>query len=320
MNSETKIPTLLALAILLTGIVVGVYSITQTQTLFSKASNTAVPKNITVSNLDNDSVSINFQTEEPVNSFIDVGATSSLGQVYLDERDNGSPSPHSLHFFTITGLTPNTTYYYKIDTGSIYYPDQPLSFKTTAKISSSGYQPLIGVITDANSQPIQEAFIQLQLTGAQTLTTVTKQNGSFILPLATLKNDNLDKAFKLDQSIPAKLVVFNNSLRSEVTINLPFNQGVLPKIILGQNLNFITPTPSPSPVLGLSIQTLTKKALDLNHDQKVDLNDLSLILKYFHSSNYPDNIDLNKDHQIDQSDIEIFQQFLSQQLTKENSQ
>lgn len=266
MNSEVKIPTLLGLAVLIIGLGVGIFLVSQNQILKSKASQNIIPKKINVVNINGNSASIYWQTDQPVSSFIQAGPMPSLGLTFKDDRDTLSPKAHLLHFVTLTGLTPDTTYYYKITTGSTSYPGGiPFTFKTSSASKASPHQPLIGTVMDSTLQPVTESLLTLEVPGNQPIATITKVGGNFILPLISLQN--IDK-------LPASLIVFDLERSSTVSLILPPTQAVLPPITLGQNLDLTnrvtTPEASPS-------TTINKH--DLNGDGIVNALDRAIIYK-----------------------------------------
>lgn len=321
MNSEAKIPTLLALGILLVGIAVGVYSVSQTKTIFTKADTSTIPKNITVSDISFDSVSISWQTDAPISSFVDSGPTENLGTVFLDDRDS-NPSPHNLHFVTLKNLTPSTAYFYKITSGSYSYPQTLLTFKTTSKLDLSNNQPLIGTVLREDGQPVTEALVKLEISQAQILITITKGNGSFILPLTEVKDQSFTKPYQIPPNTQATLTVEGQGLISQVNLTLPYKNPVLPTITLGQNLNLIEPTPTstlppPSPTTSsksvLGVSTSDIKRYDLDHDGKVTVLDLSILISNMTKPKPNPQADLNGDGVVDEKDIEILQSVLNSQ-------
>lgn len=318
-TSRLRIPTLLGLAILIIGLVGGVFLATQGQvgSFRTKAATEGMPQNITVANISANSVSIYWQTKEAVPGFIQAGLSPSLGLVFRDERDPQAPKPHKLHFVTLNNLTPDTTYYYKISSGPTLYPaNKTLSFKTAPAYPFSKEeqfnqgQPVIGTVIDLNSNPIDEALVVLEIPGAQNLATITKVAGNFVVPLKNLYNQTLDKAFTTQEaSLSATLTVFNLQSSSKVILPLPVKT-ILPPVTLGKDVDlttFFTASPSASraPI-----------KYDLNKDGVVNALDASIIFKNFGPVKKTSNnleakeADLNQDGVVDQKDIEIISPFI----------
>lgn len=243
MNSEIKIPTLLGIGVLTLGLVIGIFLVTTSQVLKSRASQSSSPQNITLTNVSSNHVSVFWQTDQEVPGFIQSGTTTSLGETFTDERDTKAPQSHQVHFITLTSLTPNTVYYYKINSGSESYPAKDtFSFKTPMSITPSNTQPLIGSVIDTNLQPVTEAVATLEIPGGQTLSAVTKTAGNFVIPLAEIYNQQLDNNFVLGQTpITAKLTVSDFVKSSQIIFQLPLT-GTLPPITLGENVDLTTPS------------------------------------------------------------------------------
>lgn len=300
---EIRIPTLLGLGILISGLVIGGFLVNQRQTLLTKAAPTVEPKNITVANLSSLAVSIYWQTDIATTGFVQAGVNPSLGQTFLDERDLKSPSQYNLHFVTLNNLNPNTTYYYKVTSGPANYPKgSPLTFKTPLQLPSSGDRPLIGKVVDERLQPIQEAIIKLEIPGAQILAAITKTAGNFIIPLSELRTDDNKEVFKLSEASPAaQLTIINTSKSSEVKFKLPFSD-ILPPIVLGKNLDLIQKVASPA---------AAKINFDLNKDGVVNSHDYSVVVQNLGNKPKVKETDLNGDGIVDKKDLDLINQQIS---------
>ncbi len=304
MGSKIRIPTLLGLGVLVVGMVAGIFLTTQKQAALFKtrAAISAAPKNITVTNISDTSASIYWQTDEDAPGFIQVGSSSSLDLTFKDDRDSGPPQSHRLHFVTISGLTPNTTYYYKINSGSAIYPSgDPATFKTADSQAVSNLQPLVGTIIDSTMQPVTEALVVLSIPGAQNLATISKVSGNFILPLKEIRNTDLKQMGLPEGSTTATLTVFNSQSKSLINLQLPLSNSVLQPITLGQDLNLI-PTPA-SPAA-------TQNKYDLNGDGVINSLDMSILLKNFGKNPKNKAADLNADGVVNQKDVDLLNKFI----------
>lgn len=307
---EIKIPTILGLSVLVAGLVVGILLVTQNQ-LFSLKTKAAKPlliEKVTVANITANSASIYWQTDQPTSGFIQAGQTNSLGLTFKDERDPQAPKPHHLHFATLTNLNPDTTYFYKINSGANVYPqNSPLSFKTAkatasqdAQSSLNYGQPLIGTIVYENLQPVTEALVLLEIPGAQNLATITKIVGNFILPLANVYNQPVDN----NTPLSATITVFDLQKSSKATLHLPIKT-VLPPIVLGQDID-LTLVFASSSAQAKQQQT----SYDLNKDGVVNSLDLSLLIKNLGPNSKLKEADFNQDGIVDQKDINLMSPYI----------
>lgn len=302
--AEVRIPTLLGLGVLLAGLVGGVLLVTTSQVFKTRASISETPKSIALANLSEARASIYWQTDQPATGFVQAGPSAALGLTFRDDRDTQAPEPHQLHFITLSNLTPNTVYYYKISSGTnTYPPGEPFSFKTpTGKTTPSNLSPLIGTILDSNVQPVTEAIVTLELPEAQSLAAVTKLAGNFILPLTEIRNLALTESLILPEAgLSGKLIVFNQTKRSEIAIKLPFITTTLPQITLGQNMDLSSPPASPS---------ATSTQYDLNNDGVVNSLDLAIVIKNRGKSPKNKQTDLNRDGVVDQKDVDIINRYI----------
>lgn len=305
MISKVRIPTLLGLGVLLVGLAVGVFFTTQKSPLFwgTKAAPSILPQKITLANLSATSASIYWQTNEKSSCFLQTGTTTSLGTTFRDDRDREAPKPYRLHFVTLSNLSPNTIYFYKISCNSTFYPlGTPLSFKTLAPIPSSNLSPIIGTVVDKNFQAVEETLVVLDIPGAQSLATITKFGGNFLLPFPWLYNNDLTQSFSFpESSMSAILTIFNQEKSSRINCLLPQKEQVLPLIILGQDLDLLPKPATPAASL----------KYDLNSDGVVNSLDLSIVYKNFgplrsEASKNPKQkkADLNNDGVVDKKDVE----------------
>lgn len=294
----------MGLGVLMAGLVGGVILVNSNQIFKTRAGTSDTPKSVALANLSGNQVSIYWQTDQPTTGFIQAGPTASLGLTFRDDRDIKAPELHQLHFVTLTNLTPDTVYYYKISSGALTYPPgEPFSFKTPAEITNpSGIPPLIGTVLDPGSQPAIEAIITLELPGAQSLATVTKLAGNFILPLAEIRNRDLTESLAFPETgLSGKLTAFSPGKRSDITIKLPLKTTTLPQITLGQDLDLTAPPASP---------TASISQYDLNSDGVVNALDSSIVIKNRGKNPKNKQADLNEDGVVDQKDVDIINRYI----------
>lgn len=298
-----KIPTLVGVGILLIGLIAGVYLATQNQILKSRAAVSSLPKNVNIVNLSATSAAIYWQTDELTPGFVQAGISMLQKSTYRDDRDLNAPQLHKLHFVTLTNLNPGTAYYYQINSGSNVYPDTPASFTTPQPTAPLNWSPLIGTVLDIDKQPISEALIILQLTGAQKMATITKTGGNFILPLSNLKTVDLTKSFQETTPNVAELIIFGPINSTQTTISIPPQDTALHPIVL-------TNTGLSEGVEKIATGSAGISSYDVNRDEVIDAVDLSIILKNFGPGSNNPKADLNGDGVIDQSDADLIIPYL----------
>ncbi len=310
MGSQIRFPTILGLGVLLVGLVVGVYLVMETQIFSSQASTSTAPQEILVSNVTGNSVTISWKTEGLTPGFIQAGPQTNLGITFLDVRDTDTPQPHQLHYVTLTGLQPNSPYYYKIVSGGEKFPvNETPSFQTATETTVQDTPPLIGRVLDSSQKPVNEALLTLQVPGAQVLTAITTTAGNFVLPLAQIrKQDLVDNYVFGGTPIISTLVATNGTALSSVQLKVPTAFSSLPDIILGQNQD-LTNQPDPAP---LAAPAAKKNKYDLDGDSAITPFDRGIVIKNVSAKNPDLKADLDGNGKVDATDVDI----ITQQIPK----
>ncbi len=313
--NKFKIPTLLGLGIIFLGLVSGLYLILGEQTFLTKATPNFTPKNITLTNLSEDSVVISWQTNSAVSSFITYGQNSPEEKTALDDRDN---NPYLNHYVTIKNLLSKTRYQYKINSGKIVSGVE--NFETAAPLTSqTKLTPIIGSVLDG-VKPLEDGIVYLILPEATTQSALIKTGGNFLIPLSLVRKPDLSDAYSFTEETTAKLTIRSAKGDTNVLFKLTANPLPLPPIRLGEDLDLTAPeaTPQASP----TVKDLDK--YDLNTDGKINSADNAIILDNFgkkpkneqsSSANKQSEedfkkADLNKDGVVDQKDLGLMSQKL----------
>lgn len=310
--TKLKIPTLLGLGILLLGIITGTYLVLRDQVFYTKASPNLIPQNITLTNIDDNSITISWQTSSATPSFIIYGTTSANEQATLDDRDANKPNNYTIHHITLKNLLPKTTYLYKIVSGK--YTSETLKFTTASPASSqNGFNPVIGSVLDGD-KPLNDGVAYLSVSGAVVQSATIKNFGNFIIPISFLRKIDLSDAFPLEKGAMAKITIKSDKGDASVLFKLESSAKPLPPIRLGQNLDFTTLDLKASVAIQ-SEKELSK--LDLNGDGLINTADYAIILKNIgkkpsgKQDPLDEKADLNSDGVIDQKDLDL----LSKKLT-----
>lgn len=242
MQKTKRIPTFLALLLLVVtvgGIGYLFEGITRRET---KASLSIEPKSIMVTNLTDSSCTLTWQTDELTTGTILV--TSAGGKKYssFDERDiTGKMGKYLTHSVTVRTLTPSTTYDVTILSNGKKFPleGKPLQVTTFPTLASSAplFEPAFGSIQTPSGSPAEGALVYITLEGSQTLSTLVRTSGSWVIPLSLVRTQ--DGAAYIEQSdrISETLVIQLGSSESRVTTDT-LNDAPVPDIILGQPYDF----------------------------------------------------------------------------------
>ncbi len=306
---ELKIPTLLGLSLIITGIIVGVFLTLREQVFVSKASPDVAAKDITLSNISDTGVTISWQTSSPTLSFVTFGQASPNEQTVLNDEDSDDPSnkpkPHLIHYVTIKNLLPKTTYQYKIVTGKI--TSGVNKFTTATPINQQiDLRPIIGSVLEGE-KPLTDGIVFLAIANA-TLQSAKVKTGNFLIPLSQIRKTDLSDGFPVNEDTVGKLTVISGNGNVNALLSLKDSNDPLPPLKLGQDIDLtIKATPIPA---SPSAQELI--VYDLNGDHKINAADNAIILQNFGKKGKAIKGDLNKDGIVDQKDLDL----MSKQINK----
>ena len=253
-----QIPTILGLILLASSIALVSWMGTNNILFFSKAALQTTPKDVRITNVSDSSFSVSYLTDDQVVGTLSYGTDSSLGKISFDDRDQetGKPTPQVLHHITVKGLTPGTTYFFAINSGQTAYLNNssPYQVATAPKMQSAptSQTPLVGKISFPEGMA-EEAIVFVKTDSAQTLSLLTKPDGSFTLPMNTLLTSDLSGPAKLAISDIITLLIVGDSAESQVKVNAGQINPV-PIVVLSKNYDF-TVTSEPLASASASAET-----------------------------------------------------------------
>ena len=246
-----KIPTMLGLFLLVIGIGVTSYLSIIGVSPFGHAAPLENPKGLRITNVTDTSFTVTYTTDASVIGSLNVGKTSNLGDVALDDRDQaqGVPTPHRVHSITVRNLSPKIQYFFSITSGATNYFNGTIPFTVTiAPIMSAEpttQVPLAGRIIFGENDT--EALLYVTAANGQTLSTIVKSTGLYALPLNTMRTKDLIQLRPLDKT-SLQLLVRNNTDQSRISIASD-KRNPVPTITFGQDYDF---TMGASPVASTS--------------------------------------------------------------------
>ena len=227
---KIKIPSLLAIvmvAVLMTGIVVGTKQIGQIRNFFSSADQGAPPSGpVEIANITDNSFTIFWTTDEESAGAVYFGKTASLeGGVAVDDRDLTNPSGKYLtHFVRLSGLSENTKYFFKVGISQASHGDPnnnqaPFEVKTGVEIADPpSVEPIFGTVNHSAGSAAGGAIAVWQSDGAGKIATLVKSDGSYVLPLANARTQDLKSHFTLKEGA-SEQVSLNLSTEGSSLIN-----------------------------------------------------------------------------------------------------
>lgn len=238
-----RFPTLLGIIVIAVGIGITSFLVNQGIITLSRATPSQDPQTARITNISDASFTVSYRTAGAVPGSIAYGKTKDLGLVALDERDQvaGSAKNYQIHSITVRDLQPNTQYFFSIISGNGTFLNNGAPFTvTTAPTSTSkptSQQPLTGKIISSDGTAPAESIVYLSIANAQSLSTVTKPDGTYIIPLNTLLMKDLSSPFELTPDTKINLLVLGQTQQSTVVLTTKQSSPV-PTITLSQNYDF----------------------------------------------------------------------------------
>lgn len=238
-----RIPTLLGLLLLGIGMVSLNYAIHNSVFFLTRATPPYAPEEIRITNVTDTSFSVSYVTKEAVVGSLSYGINSTGDKFALDDRDqqSGNPMPYFMHHITVKNLKPNTTYYFTINSKdkSFLNNDQPFTVKTlpTLKDNPTKQPPIVGSVFHQDGTKSNDVIVFLVTENAQTLSVLTKQDGSFIIPLNALRTKDYTSYFTFTDSSVIKLLARGKEAVTTASV-LATQINPVPPLTLGNSYDF----------------------------------------------------------------------------------
>lgn len=248
----------MGIILILLGIPLTTFILSNQAILKSGASGSQEPKNIRITNISDKSFTIAYQTDTLATGSISYGVGKNLGESALEDidREKGSFSPRIIHSISVNELTSTTKYYLTIISGDNTFLNSGAPFETTTgpNISSpSAQQNSINgkvVLPDGNIPSEGIAFLNTE--NSQLLSSIIAKDGKFNFSLKELRTSDLSSYLDINQNTVFKIMVTNGPLKSNILTSLTQIDSI-PTITLSNDYDF---TEKGLPVASKSAQSL----------------------------------------------------------------
>lgn len=246
MIKKSKIPTILGILILLGGVFAGVILLKNTQIFKIGANPTAIPKDVRVSNLSDSSATVSWTTEDQTTDFISYGTSPNIGTIVNESEGDQKFFTHSI---TMTGLNPETNYYFKINSNGTTHDNNgiPWQFSTGKALSiSQASIPISGSVITASGQPEKRAILYVTV-GGYVISTLTSDNGTFVLQLGSVRTTDLSTYAQIDSAKTLLEISVTTEKGEKATAKIfPQSANPIPTLIVGQDQDFRSLQPTGS--------------------------------------------------------------------------
>ena len=232
MLKEKKIPTILGLIILISGVFVGVFLTNQKTSFTSKASGSCNPKNSQITNITNNAASISFVTESMCLSSLSVN-----NQTIENEAIISADQKSKIHYFDVINLNADTEYSFSIITNGTSYKESSYTFKTAT--NPSGPIPSSnlawGRVFTPELKAAKKVMVFVNIPGASPLSALVTSLGNWNISLANSFNESKTGRFTPTKNTSEEIIVIDQENQiTQITGNTS-NNDPTPDIILGQN-------------------------------------------------------------------------------------
>lgn len=243
-----RIPTVLGILLIVIGISITTFLVKTGTLLNINANPTSEPTEVRISNITDTSFTVSYTTNASVVGSLSYGKDTNLGQTALDEKDQQNVSSHKIHSITVRSLSPQTSYLFTIVSASQTYLNEghPFNVVTGVTIASPPptQNPVNGKVIIPSGEAPTESIVYLTLDNSQVISTPVKPDGSYILPLNSLRTNDLSSYYTISDSSRLKILAIGDSLKSNVLLTASEISPV-PVITLSKDFDFTT---SSSPV------------------------------------------------------------------------
>lgn len=230
--------------ILLGGLATGVFLVNSRQGLLTKAGPTEAPKNVKISNKGSNTFTVGWTTDTPVTGYIKYSEnpakiTSPAGDIR--DQISGSSQGYTNHYVGVTGLSPDKTNYFMIGSGSQMYNDsgKPFEVRTGQQVIAPPEDVINGKVIGADGNGINNAIVYVEAEGGQTLSAMTKTDGTWRLNLA-LSRDSKGAVLTYDPASSLVSIFVQAGISGTATaITNTGKTKPVPDIVLGKNQSFV---------------------------------------------------------------------------------
>lgn len=243
MIKQHKIPTIIALLILLGGAVAGIFLVSQNKIFLSGANPDETPKEVRITNVTDKSFTVSWLTDAETEGFVAWGKSESLGQSTKD------PSKRSvIHHISIDTLATQTNYFFKIGSNNKLFDNAGQTFQVKTAASPGVPPPpdvISGTVKDS-SIGAAGVIVYVSFAGATPQSTLTDVNGRWSLPLSTVRASDL-ASYALYNKQTTVLDIFAQAGKNKFATAkiLAGSAHPVPPIILGQTHDFTNIKPLP---------------------------------------------------------------------------
>lgn len=238
---EVTIPTLVGLLVTAAGLVTGLWLVKSRTGSNIKADAGEAPKEVRISNVTDSGFTVSWITDKAATGFVQhAEGNGGTEAVTSDDRDQQKAAIESYftHYVSIKAVKPETTYKFKIGSGSKLYDleGQPYQVATAKKLNSMPAADVAyGQANTKNGEPAEGAIVYLQLPDTVLQSALVKTSGSWVAPLATARTTELDEYAKYDlKNEILEIDIQGGPLGTTSLVTKTGSDSPVPNLVLGE--------------------------------------------------------------------------------------
>lgn len=240
---QKKIPTLLGL-ILIVALIGGLSVVVNfTQNSPIKAFKTLEPRDIRVSNITSSSFTVTWVTNEPATGMVKLNENLFSSKICFDDRDiQGKIRNYYTHSTTCKQVKPSTQYVFQIISNGKTYSNKSGVYAVytapTVNQVLSGLEPAFGMVLNQDNSPSIGALIYVTLENGQTLSGLTNETGSWLIPINVVRSEDLTRYITLTGERLTEYVTVKNQVDEATAITDSLNDSPVPTMVIGKIYDF----------------------------------------------------------------------------------
>lgn len=246
-RKQKKIPTFIALLLLIFGLGSAVYLDSYSQRFTTSAQLKAEAEDIHITNITDNSFVLSWFTQLPIIGTVLLNDGLNT-KVYLDDLDTDNiPRPRTSHYITINNLKEKTEYEVKIQIGNNKCSSTSchvIRQKTgpSIAIAASSLPALHGIIETSTNKPAYETIVYISIGKAAPLSTRVDKAGLWATPLNNIRSQDLLYRPEISDNDIVQITgkntpnLFTQAVIDVKSVRLNFQ---LPSMQLGKSYNFV---------------------------------------------------------------------------------
>lgn len=240
MHVPTKIPTIVGLILVV--LIVGAVAVVSESYLrtATTASGSIEPANIQITNVSDTTFTVSWTTQLPATGALSI-ASSHGTQVLFDDQDTKVQGKYLTHSVTFRAAIPDTEYSITILSngkkklnGNVPYRARTGPLLTTV---TGNLEPAYGTIVTENNQPVSGALVYVTLEGGQTLSTVSKRSGTWLIPLNLARTADLTSYLPVTDRMTETIIVRAGGPETSAMSDT-LNDSPVPNMVPGKTYDF----------------------------------------------------------------------------------